>query len=172
VAILQDPRDVQSSRMKRLRAAFTLLELLLACALVAIVLALVIPSFGSLFTSSDAEVTFERFRDFVRSAQDRAMSERRDFILVWEKEGILIEPRVPTADDAEAEVDMFAFGEGATMVLDRPVALEKKPPAAWPIWRSGVCEPVRITYSNKRGGAWTAEFDALTTRPRLIEMKP
>jgi len=158
--------------MKRLHAAFTLLELLLACALVAIVLALAIPSFGSLFTSSDAELTFERFREFVRSAQDRAISERRDFILVWEKEGIVLEPRLATAEDADAEVDMFAFGEGASMVLERPAALQAKPPAVWPIWRSGACEPVRVIYSNERGGAWTAEFDPLTARPRLLEMQP
>ena len=63
----------------------------------------------------------------------------------------------------------FAFGE-AKLILERPFALEKQPPAEWPFWRSGACEPVRVSFEG-REGRWVAEFDGLTGRGRVLEME-
>ena len=57
------------------------------------------------------------------------------------------------------------------ITLERPAALEKKPSGEWPIWRSGACEPVRITYKRDGLGFWVAEYDPLTARSRLITLE-
>jgi hypothetical protein len=86
----------------------------------------------------------------VQETQQRAVKEDRDFLLVWTKEGVVQEPRVPTPEDAEGELPMYAI-EGAKVTIERLFALEKKAPGEWPFWRSGACEPVRITYETEHG---------------------
>jgi type II secretory pathway pseudopilin PulG len=155
--------------MKHSRAAFTLIEIVLAIAIALIVFAVAIPAISGVFGDDPLEKSYRDFELFVRQAQSRALTEHRDFLLIWQKDGITMEPRVPTAEDGEAEISMYP-AEKAHITLERPAALEKKPPGEWPIWRSGACEPVRITYESDLG-FWIAEFDALTARSRLIRLE-
>jgi type II secretory pathway pseudopilin PulG len=155
--------------MKHTRAAFTLIEITLAIAIALIVFAVAIPAISGIVSDDPLEKTFRDFDLFVRQAQSRALAEHRDFLLIWEQDGITLEPRVPTAEDGEAEVAMYA-ADGAKITLERPAALEAKPAGEWPIWRSGVCEPVRITYESDLG-FWIAEYDALTARSRLVSLE-
>jgi hypothetical protein len=155
--------------MHRSRVAFTILELLLAIALAVIIMALAIPTLGSIFGGRELEENYEKFDAFVRQAQTKAVKERRTIMIVWQEEGLTIEPQVASADDAGADVPQFAFGD-AKLLLNRPFALEKKPLAEWPFWRSGTCEPVRVSYEGKEG-RWIAEFDPLTARGTIVEMQ-
>jgi type II secretory pathway pseudopilin PulG len=155
--------------MKQTRAAFTIIEIVLAIAIALIVFAVAIPAISGVFGDDPLEKSYRDFEVFVRQAQTRALTEHRDFVLIWQKDGITMEPRVPTAEDGEAEIPMYP-AEKAHITLERPAALEKKPTGEWPIWRSGACEPVRITYESDLG-FWIAEFDALTARSRLIRLE-
>ena len=155
--------------MNRPRAAFTLIEIILAITIAVVVLALAVPALTDAMGGKGLDGTFTDFDNFFRKARQRAMDERRDFVLIWQKEGITLEPNVPTAQDDEAEVDMYAYGDAA-IVIERPYALTPKPPAEWPVWRSGSCEPVRIHYEGPLG-KWTAEYDALSGRGNLINLE-
>ena len=156
--------------MNRSRAAFTLIEIILAITIAVVVLAMAVPALTDAMGGKGLDGTFNDFDGFFRKARQRAMSERRDFTLVWEKEGIMLEPTVPSAEDADAEVDMYAYGDAA-IIIERPYALSAKPAAEWPIWRSGTCEPVRIHYEGPLG-KWTAEYDALSGRGNLVNLEP
>jgi len=156
--------------MKHSRAGFTLIEITLAIAIALIVFAVAIPAISGIVGDDPLEKSFRDFDKFVRDAQSRALAEHRDFLLVWQKDGITLEPRVPKAEDGDAEVAMYS-SEGAEITLERPAALEKKPSGVWPIWRSGVCEPVRITYESKELGFWIADYDPLTGRSRLVSLE-
>src|SRR5689334_5547463 len=112
--------------MNRSRAAFTLIEIVLAIAIALIVLAIAIPTMATIFTGKSLEDSFTEFDNFVRKARERTLSEGRAYVLIWHKEGITLEPETPTADDSEAEVEMFSFGD-AKVSLERPVALMEKP---------------------------------------------
>lgn len=155
--------------MNRSRAAFTLIEITLAIAIALIVFAVAIPAISGVMGDDPLEQTFRDFDRFVRDAQSRALAERRDFVLLWQQDGVTCEPRVPSAEDGEAEVSMYS-SNGARITLERPAALEAKPSGEWPIWRSGVCEPVRITYESDLG-FWIAEYEPLTARSRLISLE-
>jgi len=155
--------------MNRSRAAFTLIEIILAITIAIVVLSLAVPVLTDAMGGKGLDGTFNDFDNFFRKARQRAMSERRDFTLIWEKDGIMLEPTVPNAQDAEAEVDMFAYGNAA-ISIERPYSLNPKPPAEWPIWRSGSCEPVRIHYEGPLG-KWTAEYDALSGRGNLTSLE-
>ena len=155
--------------MHRLRVAFTFLELLLAIALAVLVMALSIPLLGSMFSGDDVEDSFHKFETFAQQAKAKAVKEHRTFLIVWHDEGgLTIEPEILSAEEAEGGAPSFSFGD-AELTLERPAALEKKPLAEWPFWRSGACEPVRVIYKGKEG-SWIAEFDALTARGTIIEM--
>ena len=155
--------------MNRSRAAFTLIEIILAITIGVVILAMAVPAITDAVGGQGLDGTFTDFDNFVRKSRQRAISERRDFQLVWQKEGITLEPAIPTAEDGEAEVDMYAFGD-ATIAIERLYALSPKPPAEWPLWRSGSCEPVRIYYEGPLG-RWTAEYDALSGRGNLINLE-
>jgi type II secretory pathway pseudopilin PulG len=149
--------------------AFTMLELLLALALAVIVLGLAIPTLSNVFGGQPLEEQYGKFEAFVRQAQTRAVKEKRTILILWQKEGLTIEPEVLSAEDADVEPPQFAYGD-ANLILERPFALEKKPPTEWPFWRSGTCEPVRVTYEGE-DGRWIAEFDGLTGRGTVVEME-
>ncbi len=155
--------------MNRNRAGFTLIEIILAITIAIVVLAMAVPAFTDAMEGRGVDGTFKDFENFVRKARERAVSERRDYILVWQKEGITMEASIPSAEDADAEIDMFAFGDAA-ISIERPYALTPKPPAEWPIWRSGTSEPVRIHYEGPLG-KWTAEYDALSGRGNLVHLE-
>lgn len=146
-----------------------MLEVLLALALAVIVLGLAIPTLGNVLGGRALETQYGKFESFVRQAQTKAVKEKRTILIIWQKEGLTMEPEVPTSEDAEAEIPKFGFGE-ANLILERPFALQQKPPAVWPFWRSGSCEPVRVTFEG-REGRWVAEFDGLTGRGRVISME-
>lgn len=164
-----DLRNLPAPFMKNSRAGFTLIEIVLAIAIALIVFAVAIPALSGAFGDDPLEKTFRDFDLFVRQTQTKALSEHRDFVLVWEKDGIVAQPRVPTAEDGEAEVAMYG-ANGARITLERPAALQPKPAGEWPVWRSGVCEPVRITYESDLG-FWIADYDPLTARSRLVSLE-
>ena len=154
--------------MRRASAAFTLIEIMLAITIALLVIAIAVPAIGGIFAQNELEQSYKEFDAFVQETQQRAVKEDRDFLLVWTKEGVVQEPRVPTPEDAEGELPMYAI-EGAKVTIERLFALEKKAPGEWPFWRSGACEPVRITYETEHGH-WIAEYDPLVVRGKLLDM--
>ena len=154
--------------MSRQRAGFTLLELLLGIAIALMILLIAIPNIWGFFSSRALEQEYEEFDRFVQRASRRALDERRDFVLVWEKEGITLMPDQPKIEDQDSELDQFQFREGMEIVIERPAALMEAPPMEWPFWRSGTCESVIVHYKSPTG-TWTAQYDPLTCRGTMLE---
>lgn len=146
-----------------------MMEMMLAVALAVIVMALAIPTIGSMFGEDPLQKTFNQIEAFAQKAQAKAVKERRTYLIVWHEGMMTLEPQVLTADDENTEPESFSFGD-AEVKLERPFALEKKPLAEWPFWKSGTCEPVRVAFKSSEG-SWLAEFDPLTTRGSIVEME-
>ncbi|MES2573076.1 MAG: hypothetical protein V4710_23840 [Verrucomicrobiota bacterium] len=156
---------IEAARLPKMRqrAGFTLLEIFLAITISLLLLGLALPSVAGMLSKQKLDATFERFDDFVQQAQILSVSERRAFVIIWEKNGLVIEPDEPIAEDRGKNWAHLDFEKETILTIQRPVALEKKPPMEWIFWRSGTCEPVIINYEGP-AGAWTATYDALTAR--------
>ena len=94
------------------------------------------------------------------------MQERRAIVLIWDGNGMTMEPDEPKLDDTVSEGDHLAF-DGGKFALERPAALEKNPPVEWMFWRSGTCEPAIIHYTGE-AGAWSVRYDPLTLRAEFV----
>jgi prepilin-type N-terminal cleavage/methylation domain-containing protein len=157
--------------------AFTLLELMLAVAIVLIIMLIAIPSMQGLRAERALRESYERFEALVYKAQKNAISQQRTWVLVWDSGAILLQPDSPTAEERESGAaeggDTMSIGEDESFTIQRPAALlpAKEVPGEWPFWRSGACEPVTIAYEGPTG-IWTAQFHPLTGKGELIDEKP
>jgi prepilin-type N-terminal cleavage/methylation domain-containing protein len=151
------------------RDGFTLLELCLVIMIMLLLVGLAVPSLRGLFAEQELKKTFEQFDDFVRRTQMRAATERRAMVMIWDGEGITVQPDEPTAEDTAGEADYFPFTDGV-LALERPAALEEKPAVEWLFWRSGTCEPAIIHFEGN-AGAWSVEYDPLTVRAAFLEQQ-
>ncbi len=149
-------------------------------------LLIAIPSVSGMVREQKLRATFQEFDNFVRAAQNRAITDRRTYVMVWDKEGIDLIPLDPTAPDSELvpppgsadapleeqpeEANFFPFSEESAWSLQRPAALVKEPIWEWPFWRSGLCEPV-IVHHESEAGSWSAEYSGLTGRGRVLAME-
>jgi type II secretory pathway pseudopilin PulG len=149
-------------------SGFTLIEICLAVLIGLLLVTLMVPSVAGLFAEQKLKSSFEEFDKFVRTAQMRSVSERRDYVMVFEEDGITLEPADPTEEDAANETERFIVPENADITLERPVALQKNPPMEWPFWRSGTCEPVVVSYAGD-AGTWVMKYDPLTVRATTLE---
>jgi len=149
---------------------FTLLEICLAIMIGLLIVSLSVPSIRGVMAEQQLKETFEKFDTLARKAQERAVSERRAFVLVWEEMGVSLRPLEPKEDERGAEVERLGLNEGETLFLDRPVALAKKPNAEWVFWRSGLCEPAIVSYEGPEG-KWKVEYNALTGRGTFLEQE-
>jgi prepilin-type N-terminal cleavage/methylation domain-containing protein len=89
----------QYYRMPR-RHAFTLLEILIAIVIGLMLLLIAVPSVSGMIREQKLRETFQKFDNYVRAAQTRAMRERRTYVMVWDKKGIDLVPLDPTVPDA------------------------------------------------------------------------
>src|SRR4030095_4273494 len=85
--------------MKRSRAGFTLIEIILAITIAVVVLSLAVARLTDAMGGKGLDGTFNDFDNFVRKARQRAVTQRRDFVLIWEKDGISLQPMVANAQD-------------------------------------------------------------------------
>ena len=145
------------------RHGFTLLEIMLAIMIALLLLTLAVPGIASLFREQDLKKTFDSFDDFVRTAHSRSVTEHRGFRLIFDEQGVTLEPTEPRESDFDQELDRFQFDEGHVYTIERPSALMKDPPAEWPFWESGLCEEAIINYAGP-AGTWKVRYDPLTGR--------
>jgi Tfp pilus assembly protein FimT len=154
----------------RRTSGFTLIEICLAVAIGLLIVTMMVPSVSGLFAEQKLKRSFEDFDKFVRTAQLKSVTERRDYVMLFEEDGISLEPANPTEEDATAEMDHFALADGADIALERPVALQKNPPMEWSFWKSGTCEPAVVSYKGE-AGTWVVKYEPLTARGTFLEQQ-
>lgn len=160
--------------MTRRRAAFTLIEVMLAITIAIMILVIAIPSVSGMSAERRLIETFERFDKLARTAQFNAVSQQRSWVLVWAEGGISLQPDEPTAEeranDGEGVREDMMLGEEESLWLERPASLlpPKETPGDWTFWRSGTCEPVFVNYRGPAGD-WRAQYNPLTGMGEIVE---
>lgn len=165
---------------------FTLIEIVLAIFLLVLILGMAVPALEGVFADKKLRRSYDGFNQLVRKAQERAVNDRRPYLLVWHKSSIGLEAdrfvreeneehgeargedQEREAEEGGGTVGEFHLNRGETLTIALPAALVKDPPGKWTFWASGICEPALIEYHGP-AGTWIARYHALTARPEIIK---
>jgi type II secretory pathway pseudopilin PulG len=145
---------------------FTLIEIALSIFILLLVLMLAVPSFSGVIANRRLKQSLDGFNNLVREAQQRSVTERRPYLIVWGKSAVYLRPEVFAEGEEIKPVAEFRLGRGNSLKLSLPAALTDKYPAEWIFWPSGTCEPAVVQFRGS-AGSWTASYSPLTGRPEL-----
>ncbi|MEP7014184.1 MAG: hypothetical protein ABI925_01970, partial [Verrucomicrobiota bacterium] len=137
--------------------AFTLLEIILAVAIMMVLLLLAVPSLTGVLSDKKLRRSLDGFNALVREAQERSVTEHRPYLIVWHDKGISLRPEALAKGEEVKTTAGFVLRHGDVLKLSLPAALTKNPPAEWIFWPAGVCEPAIVEFSGD-GGMWTANY--------------
>ena len=153
--------------MQRFRA-FTLIEIALSIFILLLLLVLAVPSFSGVIANRRLKQSLDSFNQLVRQAQERSVTERRAYLIVWGKNSVLLRPEVFGEDEEEKPTAVLGLGKGSWIKVSLPAALMGKPPAEWIFWPSGTCEPATVQFRGP-AGSWTANYSPLTAQSELTQ---
>ena len=94
--------------------------------------------------------------------------ERRPYLIVWNKSGVLLRPEVFKEDEEVKATAEFRVSKGSVLRLSLPAALAEKHPWEWIFWPSGNCEPATVQFRGP-AGVWTARYSPLTVQPEITQ---
>jgi len=148
--------------------AFTLIEIALSIFILLLLLMLAVPSLSGVIANRRLKQSLDSFNQLVRQAQERSVTERRAYLIVWGKSSVLLRPEVFAKDEEEKATSAFRLPKGSGLRVSLPAALTGNPPAEWIFWQSGTCEPARVQFRGP-AGTWTADYSPLTAQPELTQ---
>lgn len=151
----------------RQERGFTLLELAIAIFIMVLILMLAVPSLNGVLADRRLRRSLDDFNNIVRQAQERSVTERRSYLIIFHEGKIGLRPEGLMKGEDPAPVAMLTLGRGESLNFAFPAALMEDPPAEWIFWPSGNCEPAVVRYRGKAGG-WTANYSALTARAEVV----
>jgi type II secretory pathway pseudopilin PulG len=148
--------------------AFTLIEIALSIFILLLLLLLAVPSLSGVVANRRLKQSLDSFNQLVRQAQERSVTERRAYLIVWGKSSVVLKPEIFTKDEEEKATAVLRLPKGSWIKVSLPAALIGKPPAEWIFWPSGTCEPAIVQFRGP-AGTWTADYSPLTAQPELTQ---
>jgi type II secretory pathway pseudopilin PulG len=148
--------------------AFTLIEIALSIFILLLLLLLAVPSLSGVIANRRLKQSLDSFNQLVRQAQERSVTERRAYLIVWGKSSVVLRPEIFTKDEEEKATAVLRLPKGSWIKVSLPAALIGKPPAEWIFWPSGTCEPAIVQFRGP-AGTWTADYSPLTAQPKLTQ---
>lgn len=153
--------------MQRFRA-FTLIEIALAIFILLLLLVLAVPSLTGVVANRRLKESLDGFNKLVRLAQERSVTERRPYLIVWGKSSVFLRPETFAEGEEADPTAVLRLSKGTLLRLSLPAALTEKHPAEWIFWPSGNCEPATVQFKGPAGW-WTANYSPLTAQPELTQ---
>jgi hypothetical protein len=129
---------------------------------------LAVPSLSGVIANRRLKQSLDSFNQLVRQAQERSVTERRAYLIVWGKNSVLLRPEVFAEDEEKKPTTVLGLPKGSWIRISLPAALLGKPPAEWIFWPSGTCEPATVQFKGP-AGVWTASYSPLTAQPELTQ---
>jgi prepilin-type N-terminal cleavage/methylation domain-containing protein len=146
--------------------AFTLIEIIIAVAILTVVLLMAVPSLSGVLADRRLRASLDGFNNLVRQAQERSVAEHRAYLIVWGDKDVIAQPEAFAKDEEKKAVATFALERGTVLTLTLPAALTSKPAGEWIFWPTGTCEPASVRFTG-RAGTWTANYSPLTGHAEL-----
>lgn len=144
-----------------------MIEIVLAIVILVVVLLLAVPSLTGVLADRRLRRSLDDVNRLVVQAQERSISERRSYLIVWRNKQFALRPEGFLKGEDRKPLATLNWQKGESFTLSLPAAIEDEPPSEWIFWSSGNCEPAVVTYRGP-SGAWTAKYSALTARPELV----
>lgn len=154
--------------MRRNELAFTLIEISISVFIMIMLLALAVPSLNGVMKDRRLRRSLDEMNRLVQTAQERSVTERRAYLISWQKDHLIVRPESFKKDEEEAPISTLQLRKGDAFLLKLPAALAKNPPADWVFWPSGTCEPAIVSFKGP-DGSWTAKYSTLTARAELSD---
>lgn len=155
----------------RLRArqprGFTLLELVIAIVIALVLMMLAVPSISGVMADRRLRQSLDSFNAIVREAQERSVTQRRAYLIVWGNGKVGLRAEGLTRGESPEPELKWKLTRGEGLKITFPAALVDETPAEWIFWPSGNCEPATVSYRGN-DGTWTANYSALTGRAELV----
>jgi len=148
--------------------AFTLIEIALSIFILLLLLVLAVPSLTGVIANRRLKQSLDSFNQLVRQAQERSVTERRAYLIVWGKNSVLLRPEVFSESEEEKPTAVLGLTKGSWLRISLTAALQGKPPAEWIFWPSGTREPATVQFRGP-AGSWTANYSPLTAQPELTQ---
>ncbi len=145
-----------------------MLEIVIAVAIIMLMLVLAMPSLKGVLDDQRLRRSLDGFNALVLKAQERSVTEHRSYLIVWQKDAVVLRPEAFGRDEEEKDTAELNLGRGEALKLSLPAALTKDPPGEWIFWPSGNCEPAVIEFTGGNG-TWTAKYSPLTARPEITK---
>jgi hypothetical protein len=133
-----------------------------------IVLMLAVPSLNGVLADRRLRRSLDAFNGIVRQAQERSVTERRAYLIIFSEGKVGLRPEGVMKDEDPEPVTMLALNRGESLKFAFPAAMMEDPPQEWIFWPSGNCEPAVVSYRGKDGG-WTANYSPLTARAEIVK---
>ncbi len=133
-----------------------------------LLLMLAVPSLSGVIASRRLKQSLDGFNNLVQRAQERSVTERRPYLIVWRKSGVLLRPEVFGEDEEVKPTAELRLSKGNVLKLWLPAALAEKHPAEWIFWPSGNCEPATVQFRGP-AGVWAASYSPLTAQPEITQ---
>ena len=149
------------------RAGFTLIELVVAVLILAVLMMIAIPTMDGVLADRRLRRSLDGFNAIVREAQERSIAERRPYLIVWDGGKIGLRAEGLTQGESEEPVVKMKLARNESLKVSFPAALVEEPPPEWIFWPSGNCEPAVVSYQGKNGN-WKASYSALTARGEIL----
>ena len=144
---------------------FTLIEIVIAVAILVVVLLMAVPSLSGVLADRKLRASLDQFHALVRQAQERSVNEHRPYLIVWGRSDVSVQPERFAKDEEKAAVATMAVDHGTVLTLSLPAAISKTA-GEWIFWPTGTCEPAKVHYEG-RAGTWTESYSPLTGHGEL-----
>ena len=149
------------------RNGFTLIEITIAIVILVVALLIAVPSLTGVLADRRLRRSLDDMNRLVLQAQERSISERRSYLIVWRNKQFALRPEEYIKGEERKPLAILKWQKGESFTLSLPAAIEEEPPSEWIFWPSGNCEPALVTYRGT-SGSWKAKYSALTARSELI----
>jgi prepilin-type N-terminal cleavage/methylation domain-containing protein len=149
------------------KAGFTLVELAIAVVILVLLMMLAVPSMSGVLADRRLRRSLDDFNAVVREAHERAVAERRSYLVVYYDGKIGLRAEGLLKGEEPEPVVKLKLAKNESLKISFPAALVEDPPPEWIFWPSGNCEPAQVSFKS-RNGSWTANYSALTARSETV----
>lgn len=146
---------------------FTLIEIAICCFILMIIMLLALPSVEGVLKNRRLQRSLDQMNNMVREAQQRSVHERRPYLIVWQKDAIILRPEAFNPGEEATPDDTIVRDKYHGFALKLPAALEKNPLPQWIFWPSGTCEPANVSFQGP-DGSWEVDYPPLTARAQIV----